>query len=85
MSPDDFIRKNVISKLKELGFQGGVLDFAADEAIDYYRRCSQATRRGGMFDDCFRIAKLWAEKYGQPPGKTSKRKGKSGGKQVSMF
>lgn len=23
MSPDDFIRKNVISKLKELGFQGG--------------------------------------------------------------
>lgn len=85
MSPDDFIRKNVISKLKELGFQGGVLDFAADEAIDYYRRCSQATRRGGMSDDCFRIAKLWAEKYGQPPCKTSKRKGKSGGKQVSMF
>ncbi|CAM7036392.1 hypothetical protein MOMOMM089B2_16800 [Morganella morganii] len=23
MSPDDFIRKNVISKLKEWGFQGG--------------------------------------------------------------
>lgn len=85
MSPDDFIRKNVITKLRALGFQGGVLDFAADEAIDYYRRCSQATKRGGMFDDCFRIAKLWAEKYGQRPSKTSKRKGKAAGRQVSMF
>ncbi|MEM8119477.1 hypothetical protein Q4R94_18515 [Morganella morganii] len=84
MNPTEFIRKNIINELEKLGYQGGVLDFAADRGLDHYRRCSQATRRGGMFDDCLRVAKLWAEKYGQKPSAGTKKKAKAS-RQVSMF
>ncbi|WP_230083276.1 MULTISPECIES: hypothetical protein [unclassified Providencia] len=42
MNPDEFIRKNIIKKLIELGYQDGVaLELAADEGISHFRRCSQ--------------------------------------------
>ena len=84
MSPTQFIRKNIINELEKLGYQGMVLDFAADQGIDYYHRCSQASRRGRMFDDCLREAKLWAEKYGQKPSAGAKKKARAS-RQVSMF
>jgi hypothetical protein len=35
----------------------------ADMAVDHYRRCSQASRKGRIFDDCLYIAKQWAGKH----------------------
>ncbi|WP_208105137.1 hypothetical protein WMR86_07580 [Proteus vulgaris] len=32
-------------------------------AVDHYRRSSQASRKGRMFDDCLHIAKVWANKF----------------------
>ncbi|MEX6385236.1 hypothetical protein AB6F61_20430 [Providencia hangzhouensis] len=85
MSPEDFIRKNIIKKLKELDYQGGALQLAADEGIAHYRRCSQASKRGAMFDDCFHVAKVWMDKYGGNTKAKPKRRGKTAVKQVSLF
>ncbi|CAG9411194.1 hypothetical protein NVI2019_PEGOAJLN_00688 [Providencia alcalifaciens] len=77
MNPDDFIRKNIIKKLMELGYQeGGTLEFAADEGLSHFRRCSQASRRGAIFDDCYHVAKTWIEKYGHKQPEISKRRTK---------
>lgn len=84
MTPQEFIRTNIINKLTELGYQGGV-ELAADEAIDHYKRCSQASKRGAMFDDCYYVAKTWIDKYGEKPATASKRRSKQASKQVSMF
>lgn len=85
MSPEYFIRKNIIQKLKELDYQGGALQLAADEGIAHYRRCSQASKRGAMFDDCFHVAKVWMDKYGGNTKAKPKRRGKTVVKQVSLF
>ncbi|EUD09182.1 hypothetical protein PO864_17835 [Providencia alcalifaciens] len=85
MSPEDFIRKNIIQKLKELDYQGGALQLAADEGIAHYRRCSQASKRGAMFDDCFHVAKVWMDKYGGNTKAKLKRRGKTVVKKVSLF
>ncbi|MDD9340353.1 MAG: hypothetical protein PV362_12045 [Providencia heimbachae] len=85
MTPQEFIRTNIIKKLSVLGYQGGALELAADEAIDHYKRCSQASKRGAMFDDCYHIAKTWIDKYGEKPATASKRRAKQASKQVSMF
>ncbi|MEQ5317988.1 hypothetical protein ABN239_13195 [Providencia vermicola] len=85
MSPEDFIRKNIIQKLQELDYQGGALQLAADEGIAHYRRCSQASKRGAMFDDCFHVAKVWMDKYGGNTKVKPKRRGKTVVKQVSLF
>ncbi|MFP1749198.1 hypothetical protein [Lonsdalea quercina] len=62
MTPQDFIRKNVSAELSRLGYEHGAVMKGADMAVDHYRRCSQASRRGRIFDDCLYIAKLWAGK-----------------------
>ncbi|RFT10606.1 hypothetical protein DYB39_06325 [Providencia rettgeri] len=85
MSPEDFIRKNIIQKLQELDYQGGALQLAADEGIAHYRRCSQASKRGAMFDDCFHVAKVWMDNYGGNTKAKPKRRGKTVVKQVSLF
>ncbi|WP_272659499.1 hypothetical protein [Providencia sp. PROV172] len=85
MSPEDFIRKNITQKLQELDYQGGALQLAADEGIAHYRRCSQASKRGAMFDDCFHVAKVWMDKYGGNTKAKPKRRGKTVVKQVSLF
>lgn len=38
----------------------------AFQAVDMYRRMSQASRKGRIFDDVLRHAKLWAEKQTVP-------------------
>ena len=86
MNPDEFIRKNIIKKLIELGYQDGVaLELAADEGGSHFRRCSQASRRGAIFDDCYHVSKTWIDKYGSKPAMVSKRRAKQTIKQVSMF
>lgn len=77
--------KTSYRNLLTLVIRGGALEIAADEGISHYRRCSQASRRGAMFDDCFHAAKSWIDKYGDKPTTGSKRKVKSVSKQTSMF
>lgn len=77
--------KTLYRNLLTLVIRGGALEIAADEGISHYRRCSQASRRGAMFDDCFHAAKSWIDKYGDKPTTGSKRKAKSVSKQTSMF
>ncbi|KAA5935350.1 MULTISPECIES: hypothetical protein [unclassified Pantoea] len=60
MHPHDFIRKNIISTLLAEGVaaedaRGG----GAEAALSYYRRCSQASRKGRMFDDLLHEARQW--------------------------
>ncbi|EMZ3531616.1 TPA: hypothetical protein LUX75_003685 [Enterobacter hormaechei subsp. xiangfangensis] len=38
----------------------------AFQAVDMYKRMSQASRKGRIFDDVLRHAKLWAEKQTVP-------------------
>lgn len=62
MTPHDFILKNVKVELLKLGYDENVALSGADMALDHYRRCSQASRKGCIFDDCLLIAKAWAQK-----------------------
>lgn len=62
MSPVDFIHKNVNTELLKLGYDPNAALAGADMAVDHYRRCSQASRKGKIFDDCLSVAKMWAGK-----------------------
>ena len=63
MSPQEFIHKNITSELIRLGYDENAAMTGADMAVDHYRRCSQASRQGRIFDDCLYIAKQWAGKH----------------------
>ncbi|GHS73638.1 hypothetical protein EKTHUN627_44370 [Enterobacter kobei] len=43
-----------------------------------YKRMSQASRKGKIFDDVLRHAKLWADKQQLPAERNDKRKSKRG-------
>lgn len=61
MNHIEFIEKHVREELLKLGFSLGVAQGGAFQAIDMYKRMSQASRKGKIFDDVLRHAKLWAE------------------------
>ncbi|MDR9614040.1 hypothetical protein RHA65_04985 [Providencia rettgeri] len=65
--------------------RGGALELAADEGLSHFRRCSQASKRGAMFDDWYHVAKTWIDKNGNKKPTGSKRRTKQASKQVSMF
>ncbi len=46
MSPQEFIHKNITSELIRLGYDENAAMTGADMAVDHYRRCSQASRKG---------------------------------------
>lgn len=48
----------------------------ANFGVDHYRRCSQATAKGKMFDDCLRLAKAWAIKNTTAADKAEAKKEK---------
>lgn len=58
----EFIEKNVKEQLIKQGFSLSVAQGGAWQAIDLYKRMSQASKKGGMFDDVMRHAKAWADK-----------------------
>lgn len=62
MNHEQFIEKHVREELIRLGFPAPVAQGGAFQAVDLYRRMSQASRKGKIFDDVLRHAKLWAEK-----------------------
>lgn len=74
MNHIEFIDKHVREELLKLGFSLGVAQGGAFQAIDMYKRMSQASRKGKIFDDVLRHAKLWAEKQQLPADRCEKRK-----------
>lgn len=61
MSPEEFIKKHITNALLREGFPAEVAGGGGAECgVDYYRRCSQATRKGSMFADCLFRARQWA-------------------------
>ena len=62
MNHEQFIEKHVREELIRLGFPVPVAQGGAFQAVYLYRRMSQASRKGKIFDDVLRHAKLWAEK-----------------------
>nr|WP_282558544.1 hypothetical protein [Providencia rettgeri] len=63
MNAEQFIEKNVQAELKKLGFSLSIAQMASNMALDHYRKSSQASRKGRLFDDCLNVAKAWAIKY----------------------
>ena len=58
----------------------------AYQAVDMYKRMSQASRKGGMFDDVMRYAKLWAEKQtSTAERREAKRSVRKGSNQAGLF
>lgn len=74
MNHIEFIEKHVREELLKLGFSLGVAQGGAFQAVDMYKRMSQASRKGKIFDDVLRHAKLWAEKQQLPADRFEKRK-----------
>lgn len=58
----EFIEKNVRELLVKQGFPLSVAQGGAWQALDLYKRMSQASKKGAMFDDVMRHAKAWADK-----------------------
>ncbi|HDW2027081.1 TPA: hypothetical protein RK455_003949 [Enterobacter ludwigii] len=74
MNHIEFIEKHVCEELLKLGFSLVVARGGAFQAVDMYKRMSQASRKGKIFDDVLRHAKLWAEKQQLPADRFEKRK-----------
>lgn len=58
----EFIEKNVREILIKQGFPLQWLRGGAWQALDLYKRMSQASKKGAIFDDVMRHAKAWADK-----------------------
>jgi len=63
MTTIEFIEKNVIKELLRLGYDESACNIGAREAVSYYRRASQSSKKGKIFDDCLFHAKLFAKKH----------------------
>lgn len=76
MNHIEFIEKNVREELMRQRFTQAVAQGGAYQAVDMYKRMSQASRKGRIFDDVLRHAKLWAEKQTLPSDKFEKKRAK---------
>lgn len=64
MSWEKFIQDNIKKSLLQEGFSESLAAGGANQGVDLYRRMSQASRKGQMFDDCLKHARVWANRYG---------------------
>ncbi|EMV0167396.1 TPA: hypothetical protein MFX25_13540 [Klebsiella pneumoniae] len=86
MNHIEFIEKNVREELLRQGFTQAVAQGGAYQAVDMYKRMSQASRKGGIFDDVMRHARLWAEKQTSAAEKREAKKSiRKGNNQVGLF
>lgn len=76
----EFIEKHVREELIRQGFTAAVAQ-GAFRAVDMYKRMSQASRKGRIFDDALRHAKLWAEKQTLPADRFDSKRAKRGKRQ----
>lgn len=87
MNPTDFIRRHITASLVAEGFSESVAGGGAEHGVAYYRRSSQASRKGAIFEDCLFRARQWA--LGQTTTaerKAAKKKpGRGGGTQPGLF
>ncbi|MBH2875981.1 hypothetical protein [Serratia nevei] len=74
MNHIQFIEKHIKQKLIEAGYSAAIAQGGANEGVDLYKRSSQASAKGRMFDDCYRYARLWAEKNSTAIDKPIKKK-----------
>ncbi|XUV82742.1 hypothetical protein ACREYP_04755 [Enterobacter sp. TMH.L2] len=81
----EFIEKHVREELIKQGFTVAVAQGGAFQAVDMYKRMSQASRKGRIFDDVLRHAKLWAEKQLLPSDKLEKKRVKRNQPQQGLF
>lgn len=61
MDPVDFIYENVKKLLVNEGYNKKIASAAARAGVDEYRKRSQATRQGRIFDDCLHEARRYAK------------------------
>ncbi|MDM3380755.1 MULTISPECIES: hypothetical protein [Citrobacter] len=85
MNHIEFIEKHVREELVRQGFTAAVAQGGAFQAVDMYKRMSQASRKGRIFDDVLRHAKLWAEKQSLPADKFEKKRVKRNQPQPGLF
>lgn len=57
----------------------------AYQAVDMYKQMSQASRKGGMFEDVMRHAKLWAEKQTSSVERREAKRAVRKGGQAGLF
>ncbi|EMT0828648.1 hypothetical protein WMC13_004614 [Salmonella enterica] len=74
MNHIEFVEKHVREELMRQGFTAAVAQGGAFQAVDMYKRMSQASQKGRIFDDVLRHAKLWADKQQLPADRFEKRK-----------
>ncbi|MBK0003146.1 hypothetical protein [Erwinia sp. S38] len=72
VNPVDFIQKHIIEKLVSEGFPEDVAIASTRAGVDHYHRCSQASKKGAMFDDCLYHARQ-AATYTTPKSERPKR------------
>ncbi|NIG13005.1 hypothetical protein F3J37_01205 [Pantoea sp. Al-1710] len=63
MTHIEFIEDHLIKELSKLGFDSTACHIGAREGVSYFRRASQSSRKGKIFDDCLFHAKLFAKKH----------------------
>lgn len=86
MNHIEFIEKHVRAELIKLGFTVSVAQGGAYQAVDLYKRMSQASKKGAIFDDVLRFARLWAEKQtSTAERREAKRAVKKGSNQAGLF
>ena len=76
MNHIEFIETHVREELIRQGFTAAVAQGGAFQAVDMYKRMSQASRKGRIFDDVLRHAKLWAEKQMLPTDRFESKRAK---------
>ena len=83
MSPEEFIRKHITAALEADLLPSDSIRGGVERALDYYRRMSQASRKGAAFDDCLHLARKWA--LGQTPVAERKARKRSSSNQRGLF
>lgn len=81
MNHIEFVEKHVREELIRQGFTQSVAQGGAYQAVDMYKRMSQASQKGRIFDDVLRHAKLWAEKQTLPADRFETKRSKRSGQQ----
>lgn len=63
MNPIDFIYVNIQKQLITDGYTAAIAGLSARHGVDEYKRRSQPTRRGNIYDDCLHEARQKAKSY----------------------
>lgn len=85
MNPADFIHENIVKQLLLDGYPKDLAVSGALQGVKHYRTCSQASKKGAMYDDCLYMARQHAFKNTpkrdqmKKPVRTAKRRVKQPG------